>query len=63
MAIIDKPSDYFNTKLIYWRLEVLIASFSGVGFAPNWVNMDKSTETTANPGIKFYDTVRTAEYW
>ena len=35
MAIIDKPSDYFNTKLYTGNGST--QSITGVGFQPDWV--------------------------
>ena len=53
MAIIDKPSDYFNTKL-YTGNGSNGHSITGVGFAPNWVWI-KNTSTGAH---RLFDTVR-----
>ena len=36
MAIIDKPSDYFNTKL-YTGNATNPTTISGIGFQPDWV--------------------------
>jgi hypothetical protein len=36
MAIIDKPSDYFNTKL-YTGNGAAAQGITGVGFQPDWV--------------------------
>jgi hypothetical protein len=36
MAIIDKPADYFNTKL-YTGNGNTTQTISGVGFQPDWV--------------------------
>ena len=53
MAIIDKPSDYFNTKL--YTGTGSSHAITGVGFAPNWVWIKHRNE--ANPH-KIFDTVR-----
>ena len=53
MSIIDKPSDYFNTKLYSGTGSEL--ALTGVGFAPNWIWIKHRNE--ANPH-KIFDTVR-----
>jgi hypothetical protein len=53
MAIIDKPSDYFNTVL--YTGTGSSHAITGVGFAPNWVWIKHRNE--ANPH-KIFDTVR-----
>ena len=54
MAIIDKPSDYFNTKLFSGNGSGGHA-ITGVGFAPNWVWLKKRDGT---PLHHLYDTIR-----
>ena len=53
MAIIDKPSDYFNTKLYTGNGST--QSITGVGFAPDWVWIKNRTSAEAS-GV--FDTVR-----
>ena len=53
MAIIDKPSDYFNTKLYTGTGSEL--AITGVGFQPDWV-WTKSRSNTLNHNV--YDSVR-----
>ena len=53
MSIIDKPSDYFTTKL--YSGTGSSHAITGVGFAPNWVWIKHRNE--ANPH-KIFDTVR-----
>ena len=55
MAIIDKPSDYFNTKL--YTGTGSSHAITGVGFAPNWVWL-KRRDTSGNNYV--FDTVRGA---
>ena len=55
MAIIDKPSDYFNTLLYTGNGGTL--NVTGVGFAPNWVWL-KRRDSTGNHYE--FDTVRGA---
>jgi len=52
---IDKPSDYFNTKL--WSGNGSTQSITGVGFAPDWVWI-KNRDRTDNHVL--YDSIRTA---
>jgi len=54
MAIIDKPSDYFNTKL-YSGDGSSPVSVTGVGFQPDWVWVKRRNGTT--PHV-LYDAVR-----
>jgi len=53
MSIIDKPSDYFNTKLYTGTGSEL--AITGVGFQPDWV-WTKSRSNTLNHNV--YDAVR-----
>ena len=53
MAIIDKPSDYFNTKLYTGNGGT--QSITGVGFAPNW-SWIKNRTSAEGSGV--FDTVR-----
>ena len=53
---IDKPSDYFNTKLFSGNGSGGHA-ITGVGFAPNWVWLKKRDGT---PNHHLYDTIRGA---
>ena len=55
MAIIDKPSDYFNTVL--YTGTGSSHAITGVGFAPNWVWL-KRRDTSGNNYV--FDTVRGA---
>ena len=55
MAIIDKPSDYFNTKLYTGTGSSL--AITGVGFTPDWVWIK---ERNGASGHIFKDTVRGA---
>ena len=56
MAIINKPSDYFNTK-IYSGNGASSHAISGVGFAPNWV-WCKNRSGADNHNL--FDTIRGA---
>ena len=56
MAIIDKPTDYFNT-ILWTGNGVDDRSISGVGFQPDWVWYKERSSTSAH---KLYDAVRTA---
>jgi len=54
MAIIDKPSDFFNTKLYTGNGNSGHAQ-TGVGFQPNWVWLKERSGTEYH---NFYDSVR-----
>jgi len=56
MAIIDKPSDYFNTKL-YSGNSTDDTSITGVGFQPDWLWIKERTNTS---GHQLQDVVRGA---
>ena len=58
MAIIDKPSDYFNTVL-YTGNGAASRAITGVGFQPDWVWV-KSRSYTYYHGL--WDAVRTSKY-
>jgi hypothetical protein len=55
MAIIDKPSDYFNTKL--YTGTGATNSITGVGFQPDWTWIKKRNGAV---GHRLYDAVRGA---
>ena len=55
MAIIDKPSDYFNTKLYTGNGST--QSITGVGFQPDWVWIKERNNAASH---KLYDIVRGA---
>ncbi len=55
MAIIDKPSDYFNTKLYTGNGGT--QSITGVGFQPDWVWIKERNNAASH---KLYDIVRGA---
>ena len=56
MAIIDKPSDYFNTKL-YSGNSTDDTSITGVGFQPDWLWIKERTNTS---GHQLQDVIRGA---
>ena len=63
MAIIDKPSDYFNTVL-YTGTESSGKTVTGVGFQPDWIWIKNRTDASNH---NLYDSVRggngTSHYW
>ena len=54
MAIIDKPSDYFNTVL-YTGTESSGKTVTGVGFQPDWIWIKNRTDSSNH---NLYDSVR-----
>ena len=63
MAIIDKPTDYFNTVL-YTGTESSGKTVTGVGFQPDWIWIKNRTDASNH---NLYDSVRggngTSHYW
>ena len=61
MAIIDKPSDYFNTKLYSGNAST--QSITGVGFQPDmtWIKCRSGTHGTENHNL--FDAVRGANFF
>ena len=57
MAIVDKPTNYFNTKLFSGNGSGGHA-ITGVGFAPDWVWLKNRSSVTLH---HLYDTIRGAE--
>jgi len=58
MSIIDKPSDYFETKLYTGTQQA--RNITGLDFAPNWVWIKKRTGASGTSNHYLFDSVRGA---